>query len=79
MSEDKWIRMSLEDLKTPKPGRICYGPAYWLVEDGQVKFFKGYGSPQCNMHESIMRRLHPEGELVFLEVAFVPHRCSDYV
>lgn len=74
----RWTRMALEDLKTPKPGRLCVGPAYWAVHEGDVLFFKGH-SPQCNRSEAVIRHVRPDCEIVFVDMAFVPHRCSDYV
>ena len=74
-----WIRMTLEDLATPKPGRICKGPAWWAVHDGCVLFFKSYASPQCNAHKAIIERIRPDCTPTFIETSFVPHRCEDYV
>ncbi|HYN54355.1 MAG TPA: hypothetical protein VES38_06595 [Methylotenera sp.] len=74
-----WIKMSVEDLTTPKAGKICFHPAYWaLTDDGCVLFYKSYGSPQCNMNEEIVKRIRPALKVIFIEIAFVPHTCSDY-
>lgn len=82
--EGRWIKVPVSDLITPKPGRLCYGPRWWAVtENDEVLFFDDYGSPQCNRAESIVERLGkgfdaPLTTPRFIEVAFVPHRCSDY-
>lgn len=74
-----YLRIPLEDLKTPKPGRLCVGPRYWAIHDGDALFYRAYSSPQCNVYESIVRRLAPGLDCVFVEMAFVPHRCQDCV
>lgn len=80
----RWILAPLEDIKTPKPGRICYGPRWWAVTpDDKVLFFDTYSSPQCNINRSIVERLGkgfnaPETIPVYVEMAFLPHNCSDY-
>ena len=79
MKKREWIYMSLEDVQTPKPGRICYGPRWWAVnEKSEVMFYGSYGSPQCNQNKQIVERIRPECGVVFLEFAFIPHNCSDY-
>jgi hypothetical protein len=82
--EGKYILAPVSDITTPKVGRICYGPSWWAVtSDNEVMFFKTYGSPQCTINRSIVERLckrngAPISESKFLEVAFLPHTCSDY-
>ena len=57
---------------------------WWAVtENDEVLFFDGYFSPQCNLVESIVERLGsgfdaPDTAPKFIEMAFLPHRCSDY-
>ena len=84
MSRYEYLYMDLEDIKTPKPGRICYGPSWWAVtKDYQVVFFGSYCSPLCNTNESIVKRFRGENSeifehIAFLEMSFLPHDCSDY-
>jgi hypothetical protein len=76
--EKVWKRMSLEDIRTPKAGRICIGPRWWSVHNGDCLFFRGYYSPQCNKDEEILKRICPELERIYLDMAFIPHSCGDY-
>lgn len=84
VQEGRWIFVPVSDLMTPKAGRLCYGPRWWAVtENDEVLFFDSYGSPQCNISESIVKGLGkgfdaPETTTKFIWMAFVPHRCSDY-
>lgn len=94
VSEGKWILVPLDDLKTPRGGRIVIGPRYWaVVSRGGVKyalFYQAYYSPQCNAMKSVTEHimnnglykeipgLDGTGEVEFIEASFVPHRCSDY-
>lgn len=94
IAEGKWILVPLDDLKTPRGGRIVLGPRYWaVVTRAEVKyalFFQAYYSPQCNVMKTVVEHimgnnlykeipgLEGTGEVVFLDAAFVPHRCSDY-
>ena len=74
-----WIKMPLSELKTPIAGRLCMGPRWWAVtEDGCVLFYKAYYSPQCNQSKQMVERIRPDLNPVYVEVAFVPHDCSDY-
>lgn len=79
--DDQYIHMHVSDLTTPKPGRICYGPRWWHVTaDGEVLFYKHYTSPQCNVDRRVLEYHGIEGcTPQFIEMAFIPHRCSDYV
>ncbi len=77
-----WVKMPLETLKTPSNGKLCYLGSWWCVTPDQcVLFYRG--SPQCNgderCAESIRARIHPDCTLVFVEVAYIPHDCHDYV
>lgn len=86
--DGKWLLAPVSDITTPQAGRICYGPAYWLVsENDEVMFFQTYGSPQCNAHERLISRQltaepgpnkPPAVAVRFFEMAYLPHRCSDY-
>lgn len=93
IAEGKWILVPLDDLKTPRGGRIVTGPRYWAtVMRGGIRyvlFHQAYYSPQCNAMKSIVEHivsgsLYKEipgaeaGEIEFVEAAFVPHRCADY-
>jgi hypothetical protein len=81
----RWIHVPVKDITTPKDGRICYGPRWWKVtEDGDVLFFDAYTSPQCNVSKAVVERTGkgydaPPTKAVFLEMAFLPHYCGDYV
>lgn len=75
-----WIKMPLSELITPKPGRICVGARWWAVtDDGCVLFWRSHRSPQCNAVREVVERIRPDLTPQFVEMAFVPHRCSDYV
>lgn len=82
---DKWIKIPIEDITTPKMGRICYTDRWWvLTPNNEVLFYKSYTSPQCNINKAVidhaLLKLHAEGcTAQFLPVAYLPHRCSDYV
>ena len=48
----QFIKMTLEDIQNPEPGRIVHGPSWWAVtDDGCVLFYKGIGR-----HNVPMRR-----------------------
>lgn len=75
-----WITMHVDDLTTPRHGRIVMGGRWWAVTpSGCVLFFKSYASPQCNTERSIVERVRPRLELRWIETAFVPHNCAEYV
>ena len=76
----KFIEMSIEELTTPKAGRLVHAGAWWAVNDkGNVLFYKHYTSPQCNTNKEIVKRIRPECERQeWIEVSFVPHNCHDY-
>lgn len=83
MSIKDCTKVPLEKLKTPKAGRLCYGPSWWTVtDDNCVLFYKRF-SPQCNADrrcaESIRDRLYPGLRVEFVEMAFIEHDCHDYV
>jgi hypothetical protein len=72
--------MTIAELTTPKAGRICYPAAYWAVTDDDcVLFYKAYYSPQCNASESVVKHIRPDLKYKFIEMAFLPHNCHDYV
>ena len=76
---NRWIKMKVEDLLTPKEGRVCYGPRWWAVtEDDCVLFYKSYNSPQCNTVKSICEHIRPDCRVEFFDIAFVPHKCEDW-
>lgn len=79
----QWIMAPLEDIATPKPGRICYGPRWWAVtENDEVLFFKSYSSPQCNQSKDLVKRLGKGFDAPitttpkFIEMSFLPHSCG---
>jgi hypothetical protein len=74
-----WIKMPVDELVTPKAGKICKGPAWWAVTpDNCVLFFKSYNSPQCNQQKAIVERIRPGLEAREIPMAYLPHRCEDY-
>jgi len=76
-SRAPWIKVSIEDLTTPKPGYLVHGPAFWAItDDGFALLYKG--SPQCNTNESIVKHIRPDCTPRFIEISYLPHRCSDY-
>lgn len=83
--DSKWIRMSMDEVTTPKSGRICYTDRWWVVtRNNEVLFYKSYTSPQCNHNKAVVDHALRNIQIVectvqFIPVAFIPHRCSDYV
>jgi hypothetical protein len=78
--EKPWIKMPVSELMTPKAGKMCKAPMYWAVTpDDCVLFFKTYNSPQCNTIKELIEHVRPNMEIRFIETAFVPHNCSDFV
>lgn len=81
----RWILVPVADLTTPKGGRLCMANRWWAVtENDEVLFFDTYCSPQCNPNRSIVERLGkgfdaPSTTPRFIELAYIPHRCSDYL
>jgi len=79
----RWILASVTNITTPKPGRVCYGPLWWAVtENDEVVFFDNYRSPQCNINKAVVASLchgfdAPVTKPRFIEMAFIPHRCTD--
>ena len=80
-----WTRMHIDEVRTPRVGRICYGPAWWIVTPDDYVLFSGQNCtrPQCNedlrVTEMLVRRCHPECHPVFVDMAYVPHECSWFV
>ena len=74
------------DIEKPADGRICKGGRWWLLtENNEVLFYKSYSSPQCNSNRAITAHLSHSAlsktacgplSVVYLSVAFVPHRCE---
>lgn len=90
--QGKWILVPLEDITTPKAGRTCHGPAYWMVtENDEVIFFETYGSPQCNAEISLVERwlrkslgstpddvfAPPAVRVVLLSMAYTPRSVNE--
>jgi len=88
--QGKWILAPLEDVTTPKAGRSCYGPAYWMVtENDEVIFFETYHSPQCNTDLSLVERwlkraggsrtfdFLPAVRIVRLPMAYIPRSINE--
>lgn len=70
-----WRKMTLQDLTTPKPGRICMGPHWWAVTDDGCVLFYG-NSPQCNTDRRVVEHVRKDCTPKLIEMAFVPHRCE---
>jgi len=83
VKDSDFVRVPVSEITTPKAGRICYGPSWWQVtENDEVLFYKRiWHSPQCNVNKSIVERLKRPfvKEIRFIEMAFLPHNCGDYV
>ena len=74
----KFKKVSIKEIITPKPGKICYPPSWW-VTDGENVFFYNKNRPQCNSDERVMNHLYPNEKTIFIEVAFLDHDCRDYI
>lgn len=70
-------RIKLEDIQTPKTGKICLGQRWW-VTDGEHVFFYKKSSPQCNLSKQVLEHCFPEHQHIYIEMAFVKHNCRDY-
>ena len=76
-NEAPWVKISIEELTTPKPGYIVHRAAWWAItDDGFALLYKG--SPQCNTNRLIVERIRPDCKPKELGFTFLPHRCSDY-
>lgn len=63
--------MPLEELTTPKEGRVVKLNRWWLVHDGKALFSED--RPQCNYFRSAVELLAPKGcAIEFIPVAYVP-------
>lgn len=74
-SKKPWVKIPIEEIKTPKAGKACYGPAWWVVTpDDCVLKFRGH-SFQCNTDKAIVEYLiaktHHRCRAEFIEMAFV--------
>lgn len=82
LNKPPYTKMKISDLQTPKPGRLVYGPSWWIVTDDDCVLFFRKHSPQCNSNklvsEHLRDKLYPGLEVRFIEHAFLPHSCSDY-
>lgn len=85
--DGRWIKMPLADALTPKSGRICYGPSYWMLTgDDELLFYERYTSPQCNTNKALCERwmastgrfAPPAAKIKFLEIVYLPHNPNDY-
>lgn len=78
----KYHFLPLSDVLSTKAHIIYnYMNNYWVVhsEKGLAFWNKGYGSPQCNSNEELLKRLCPEwGEVKFIERVLVPCNITDY-
>lgn len=90
IQDGAWILVPVEDLQTPRGGRICSGSRWWILRDGKfAQFYRSYGSAQCNPSEGVARaimdarrgsceRAGYSETIIKVEMAFIPHDCSDY-
>ena len=85
--DGQWIKMPLADALTPKGGRLCYGPAWWmLTAEDELLFFRRYTSPQCNSSKTLCERfmlgkglnVPPASKVTYLETVYLPHNPADY-
>ena len=73
----KYILAPIEDIITPKEGRVVFMERWWNVtEDDKVLFYRSYASPQCNSNKRIADHLCDYRDIktktVFIPVAFCP-------
>lgn len=90
IEDGEFILVPIEDLVTPRGGRICSANRFWTIRDGKyAQFYKTYGSPQCNPNEMVCNsivanraaRLAEKGcveTVVKIEMAFVPPGLDGY-
>lgn len=89
-----WIVVPMDDIIVPRTGRVCMGQYWWLVTGNNEVLFQGsYASPYCNRSEHVMRHLLDKFNTMhataagnpvvkdcrYIEMAYAPHSCSDYV
>jgi hypothetical protein len=81
-ADERFIRVPISEISTPKNGRICFGQRWWHVTtNDEVLFFrKKWHSPQCNSNEAVVRGMPIEGcEPRYIEMVYLPHSCDDYI
>ena len=79
MDLSKYIKIPVSELVKPKAGYICYSKSWWAVtDDNCVLFYKDYNSPQCNNNLAVIKLIIPSMKYLEIEMAFIPHKCSDY-
>lgn len=75
----QWKKVHKDIITTPKSNTLCMCDKWWAVtKDGYVLFFKGH-SPQYNSNKEVVQRIRPDCTVEFISVAYLPHKCSDYV
>jgi hypothetical protein len=76
---DRYRRIPISEISTPKHGRTCYANSWWEVTpEDEVLFFVHGGActPQCNTIKSIVERLLIPGCTArFLEMVYLPAEC----
>lgn len=78
--DERYIRVPIAEISTPKSGRICYGPSWWHVTaNDEVLFWrKKWRSPQCNSQREVVLYMPIEGcEPRYLEMVYLPHVCEE--
>lgn len=77
---DNFTRISIDELTTPKDGRVVITDNWWsITPENEALFYtkNGANTPQCNKHKAIIERFN--GSVItrplFIPIAFVPSRC----
>jgi hypothetical protein len=61
IADGDYIRAPLQDITTPKEGRVCLLNRFWLVTgDGEVLFYRTYEAPQCHANEEAVKQLNAQ-------------------
>lgn len=82
---EKFNKVLISDIETPKPGRIVYPESWWVVSpDREVFFFckNGHESPQTNQNKAIVDRWvgkFPGCTVQKLPCVYLLHNCENYV
>lgn len=73
-----WRKVPIEELTTPKPGKIVRCGRWWAItKDGFALFYKS--SPQCNPDKAVIEHIRPDCTPQWLEITYQDHDCSNCV
>ncbi|TVM01521.1 MAG: hypothetical protein CV087_10740 [Candidatus Brocadia sp. WS118] len=78
LDDKRYTPISIKEVTTPKEGYRVITDSWWAAINGMVfgfrLNFKGrhIGTPQCNKNRSIIERLDPDAEPLFIKVAYWP-------